>query len=280
MEQSSSGPQATPPQRRWQPLGAIERRVVGVLAEKAKTTPDVYPMSVNGICAGCNQKSNRWPLMQLEPSQVEESLDRLRESGAVGFVEGYGRVQKYRHYLYEWLGVDKVELAVMTELLLRGDQTVGELRARASRMEPIADLAALKTVLDSLKSKGLVISLTAEGRGHAVTHALYRPREIEALKAKYAAGAPVAATEEEDLAAVVAMPGAASPAPGPVERRPLPAAPPSASAAGSTELEAIRRELSSLRQQVAQFQEELDEVRQAQSHTADDLRALKESLGG
>jgi uncharacterized protein len=278
MEQSSGGPQATPPQRRWQPLGAIERRVVGVLAEKAKTTPDVYPMSVNGICTGCNQKSNRSPLMQLEPSQIEESLDRLRELGAVGMVEGYGRVQKYRHYLYEWLGVDKIELAVMSELLLRGDQTVGELRARASRMEPIADLAALKTVLDSLKAKGLVISLTLEGRGHAVTHALYKPREIEALKARYAAGAPVAPTEEEELAAVVATPGTASPAPVPAERRPLPAAPPSA--AGSTELEAIRRELSSLRQQVAQFQEELDEVRQAQSHTADDLRGLKESLGG
>ena len=69
--------------------------------------------------------------MQLEPDEVEESLDRLRELGAVGLVEGYGRVEKYRHYLYEWLGVDKVELAVMTELLLRGDQTVGELRGRA-----------------------------------------------------------------------------------------------------------------------------------------------------
>ena len=124
--------------------------------------------------------------MQLEPADVEESLDRLRGLGAVGMVEGYGRVQKYRHYLYEWLGVDKVELAVMTELLLRGDQTVGELRGRAARMEPIADLAALQPVLDSLKAKGLVIGLDAgQGRGHVVTHALYKPREIEALRAKY-----------------------------------------------------------------------------------------------
>ena len=170
-------PQATPQQPSWQPIGSIDRRVIGVLAEKAKTTPDIYPMSLNAICTGCNQKSNRLPLVQFEPNEVEESLDRLREMGAVGMVEGYGRVQKYRHYLYEWLGVDKVELAVMTELLLRGDQTVGDLRGRASRMEPLADLAALRTVLDSLKAKGLVIALTPEGRGHVVTHALYKPRD-------------------------------------------------------------------------------------------------------
>ena len=185
MDQPPVEPQATPPQCRWQPLGAIDRRVIGVLAEKAKTTPDVYPMSLNAIAAGCNQKSNRAPIMQLEPADVEESLDRLRGLGAVGLVEGYGRVQKYRHYLYDWLGVNKVELAVMTELLLRGDQTVGELRGRAARMEPIADLAALQPVVNSLKAKRLVMALTPDRRRHVVSHALYKPREIEALKAKY-----------------------------------------------------------------------------------------------
>ena len=208
MDQPPVEPQATPPRCRWQPLGAIDRRVIGVLAEKAKTTPDVYPMSLNGISAGCNQKSNRAPLMQLEPADVEESLDRLRGLGAVGLVEGYGRVQKYRHYLYDWLGVDKVELAVMTELLLRGDQTVGELRGRAARMEPIADLAALQPVLDSLKSKGLVMALTPEGRGHVVSHALYKPREIEALRAKYHGGGPAALATDEEPCAVT--PSAAS----------------------------------------------------------------------
>jgi uncharacterized protein len=278
MDQLPSESQATPPQRRWQPLGAIDRRVVGVLAEKAKTTPDIYPMSLNAICTGCNQKSNRSPLVQLEPSQVEESLDRLRELGAVGLVEGYGRVQKYRHYLYEWLGVDKIELAVMTELLLRGDQTVGELRIRASRMEPLADLAALRVVLDALRSKGLVISLTSEGRGHAVTHALYKPREIEAIKAKYAAGGPAAPAEEEPFESTAATPGGTSVTPA-LSRAPAPRL---ASASGSEGigLDAIRRELSTLRQQVAQFQEELAEVRNAQSQAADELRSLKESLGG
>ena len=74
----SGASQTSPAERRWQPIGTVERRVVGVLAEKAKTTPDIYPMSLAAICTGCNQKNNRWPLMQLEPDQVEESLDRLR----------------------------------------------------------------------------------------------------------------------------------------------------------------------------------------------------------
>ena len=72
---------------RWKPLGAIDRRVLGVLAEKAKTTPDGYPMSVSAICSGCNQKSNRHPLTQLGPDDVEESLQRLRQMGAVGMVD-------------------------------------------------------------------------------------------------------------------------------------------------------------------------------------------------
>jgi uncharacterized protein len=271
MEHISGGTQGDSGQRRWQPIGAIDRRVLGVLAEKAKTTPDIYPMSLNAICTGSNQKNNRSPLMQLEPSQVEESLDRLREMGAVGLVEGYGRVQKYRHYLYEWLGVDKVELAVMAELLLRGDQTVGELRVRASRMEPIADLAALQNVLHSLRTKGLVQSLTSEGRGHVVTHALYKPREIETLKAKYAAGGAAVSGEEETFESASVPP---------MHVRVPVASAPSASRAEGIDAEAIRRELSTLRQQVAQFQEELAEVRDAQSRTADELRSLKDSLGG
>jgi uncharacterized protein len=275
MEQSSNEPQATPPQRRWQPLGSIDRRVIGVLAEKAKTTPDIYPMSLNAICTGCNQKSNRSPLVQFEPSEVEESLDRLREMGAVGMVEGYGRVQKYRHYLYEWLGVDKVEMAVMTELLLRGDQTVGELRGRASRMEPLADLAALRVVLDSLKAKGLVISLTAEGRGHVVTHALYKPREIEALNAKYAGGRLAGSQGDEEIGQAAAT----SAAPLPSVEPPAPRVSPPVHREG-VDLAAIGRELASLRQQVAQFQLDLDAIRDAQSRTDEEVRLLKESLGG
>ena len=239
-DEISSPQQPAPVAPRWQPLGAIDRRVLGVLAEKAKTTPDAYPMSVSAICSGCNQKSNRHPLMQLEPDDVEESLARLRQIGAVGMIEGYGRVTKYRHYLYEWLGVEKVELSVMTELLLRGAQTEGELRGRASRMDPIADLPALRALLASLKAKRLVIPLTPEGRGHVVTHALYTPRELENFKAEYARGpAAVLAVEETDAVRAVG-PAAAHVAPSPSV----------ASASASTtpaEAESLRRQLDELR---------------------------------
>ncbi len=144
MTEDPSAPQtaSTPP--RWQPLGAIDRRVLGVLGEKAKTTPDIYPMSLNAICTGCNQKSNRDPVMQLEPDDVAESLERLRHLGAVGMVEGYGRVTKYRHYLYEWLGVEKLELSVMIELLLRGRRPKGNCAAasRAWTRSPICPRCA------------------------------------------------------------------------------------------------------------------------------------------
>src|SRR5262245_27162805 len=101
--------------RRWQPIAAIERRVLGVLIEKAKTTPENYPLSLNGLRTGANQKNNRSPLMQLEEEQVEEAIESLRKLGALAVVQGSGRVDKYRHLSYEWLGVDKVELAVMAE---------------------------------------------------------------------------------------------------------------------------------------------------------------------
>jgi len=170
----------------WQPLSAIQRRVAGVMVEKAKTTPSAYPLTLNAIRTACNQKSNRDPVMNLEPEDVENALDELRGLGAVVEVHGDGRVLKYRHMLYDWLGVDKIELAVMAELLLRGAQTVGELRGRAARMDPIADVAALRPILESLKSKGLVVPLNAEGRGHAVTHGLYQPKKLQRIKDRFA----------------------------------------------------------------------------------------------
>ncbi len=171
-------------------MEAIDRRVLGVLVEKAKTTPEAYPLSLNALRTGCNQKSNRYPLMDVEPEDIEESLSRLRELGAVAEVQGGGRVPRFRHYLYDWLGVDKAELAVMAELLLRGAQTEGELRGRAARMEPLPDLDALRPILASLQQKRLVVSLSPAGRGHVVTHALYQPREMEKLQLQFDGQAP------------------------------------------------------------------------------------------
>ena len=176
-------PSSEPTERRWRPLTAIQRRVAGVLVEKAKTTPDAYPLTLNALTNGCNQKSNRSPHMDLSSEDVERTVEELREMGAVAEVQSGGRVPKFRHYLYEWLGVDKVELAVIAELLLRGEQTIGELRGHASRMEPIADLNALHAILEALVAKELVVLLTPPGRGQMVTHNLYTPERLEELKA-------------------------------------------------------------------------------------------------
>jgi len=173
--------------KRWQPLESVPRRVLGVLIEKAKTTPENYPLSINALRSGCNQKSNRSPLMQLELEQIEEALENLRQLGAVSQVQGAGRVDRFRHLAYEWLGVEKVELAVMAELLLRGTHTIGELRGRAARMEPIRDLAELRPILEALQAKGLIVYLTPEGRGCIVTHTLYPQRELEKLRREHAA---------------------------------------------------------------------------------------------
>src|SRR5207302_8968358 len=164
----------------------------------AKTTPDADPMTINGLVAGCNQKSNREPQLNLAPEDVEQVLEELRAMGAVTEVQGSGRVAKYRHHAYDWLGVEKTELAVMTELMLRGEQTLGELRGRAARMEPIVDMAALKPVVDSLVKKGLMIELTPPGRGQVVSHGLYKERELNEVKARFAGHVPPPMSDDDD----------------------------------------------------------------------------------
>jgi uncharacterized protein YceH (UPF0502 family) len=253
----SEAPSETPSHAapKWRPVAALDRRVAGVLLEKAKTTPDAYPMTLNAIRTGCNQKNNRYPLMEVEPDDVQESLDRLRALGAVGEVHGSSRTAKYRHHLYEWLGVNKVEMAVMAELLLRGTQTEGELRGRAARMEPIADLAALRPVLNSLKSKGLIISLTPEGRGHVVTHALYEPREMEKVRREFE---HVRASEmNADSAIDEDPPSQAAPAAKPPQGVPHSSAAPPPPAPSGAVMEAV----AALNAQMAEVQAELARLR-------------------
>jgi uncharacterized protein YceH (UPF0502 family) len=122
-------------------------------------------------------------------------LEKLRKLGAVAQIQGGGRVDKYRHLAYEWLGVEKVELAVMAELLLRGAQTVGELRGRAARMEPIKDLTDLQPTLDALVAKSLVVYLTPPGRGSIVTHTLYLDDEMEKIRREASSSPSVAETQ-------------------------------------------------------------------------------------
>ena len=195
------------PEKRWQPLTAIQRRIAGVLIEKAKTVPETYPMTLNGIVTACNQKSNRSPKMELVDGEVEQSLDEMRLLGAVVEVHGGGRVPKYKHMLYEWFDVDKVEIAVMAELLLRGEQTLGELRSRVARMEDLPDLAHLQPVVGNLMQKGLVQSLTPAGRGQVVSHNLYGQDELSALQSPHSpAGAAAAMAQSAEMTSNVSVP--------------------------------------------------------------------------
>jgi uncharacterized protein YceH (UPF0502 family) len=226
--------------------------VVGVLIEKAKTTPDAYPMTLNSLTNGCNQKSNRSPQMNLAADDVEQLIEELRDMGAVLEIQGSGRVLKYRHQMYDWLGVDKVELAVMGELLLRGEQTVGELRTRASRMEPIAGLSELKPILHSLIDKGLVKSLTPEGRGQIVTHSLYKDRELEALHGRVANLASPPASPRENERAPVARAAPAMP-------RPQAAATPPVEG-GSEKFDDLQREVVELREEVLSLRDRIEKI--------------------
>jgi uncharacterized protein YceH (UPF0502 family) len=244
--------------------------VLGVLVEKAKTTPEAYPLSANALRTGCNQKNNRAPLMQLEDSQVEEACETLRKDGAVLQVQGTSRVDRYRHLAYEWLGVEKVELAVMAELLLRGAQTVGELRGRAARMEPIKDVAELQPTLDSLEQKGLIQYLSPPGRGCIVTHALYLDREME--KVRREAGTANFDSEAADDAGSPVSPPRVVSLPAGEPRR---ATPTSADSSSDNRLAA---ELAALRDEVSGLKRELAAARADFESAAGDLRRELDEL--
>jgi uncharacterized protein YceH (UPF0502 family) len=236
-------------ERAWVPLAPRERRVLGVLVEKAKTTPEYYPLTLAAIVTGCNQKSNRDPVTNYDADDVEETLQELRKKGAVVMVESGGRVVRWKHTLYDWLKVSKVELAVMGELLLRGPQTEGDLRARASRMEPIADLPALQALLEALVARGLVSFLSPPGqkRGVVVTHALYPTAEAEKVRQAFLQSAPAGDEEERParLAAVRAEAAAIGP---PV---------------WAAEVAAVRAEVEALRETVEHLGAELRELKKA-----------------
>jgi uncharacterized protein YceH (UPF0502 family) len=237
-------------------LDEQERRVLGVLVEKAKTTPDAYPMSVNALVAGCNQKSNRDPILYLTDLEVEDALARCQKKGLAIKITG-GRVIRWRHHLYEAWHVDKVDLAILAELLLRGPQTEGELRGRASRMEPIDDLDALRAVLRPLVERNLVVYLTPEDRrGALLSHGFHDPGELASLRARAGAQLPPV-----------------SPAP------PAAAAPPPAPPRAETVLPALEAGLAEARGEIASLKQTVHNLQAALTGLQEELRNLKQSLG-
>ncbi len=139
-------------------LTALEARVIGSLIEKAITTPDQYPLSLNALTNACNQKSNRDPVLELDERTVQETLDSLTRKHLVMERSGFGsRVPKYQHRFcntgFGSLEFTPQETAILCELLLRGPQTPGELRTRASRMAPIAEVGEVEAALNRLAAR-------------------------------------------------------------------------------------------------------------------------------
>jgi uncharacterized protein YceH (UPF0502 family) len=139
-------------------LSALEARILAVLIEKEITTPDQYPLSLNALVNACNQKTNRDPVMSLEEATVQQALDGLSKRHLILERSGFGsRVVKYRHRLcngdHNPIQMTPQEVAVITELMLRGPQTPGELRARAQRLASFTDLGDIETTLEILATR-------------------------------------------------------------------------------------------------------------------------------
>jgi uncharacterized protein YceH (UPF0502 family) len=134
-----------------------EQRVLGCLIEKRWTTPDQYPLSLNGLRLACNQSTNRDPVTSYDETTVREAAQRLCLYGLARLASGHGsRATKYRHLAEEALGLGREELAVLAVLLLRGPQTPGELKSRSERMAPLGSLAEVERILDTLSERDYV----------------------------------------------------------------------------------------------------------------------------
>jgi uncharacterized protein len=139
---------------------AVEIRVLGCLIEKQRTTPDVYPLSLNALRAACNQTTNRDPVVDYDETQIRAALERLSRKGWTRLASGPGsRAAKYRHLLGEALGLAPDEISVLCVLMLRGPQTPGELKGRTERMHPFASLADVQDTLERLIARDLAARL-------------------------------------------------------------------------------------------------------------------------
>jgi uncharacterized protein YceH (UPF0502 family) len=202
-------------------LSPLEQRVLGVLVEKQLTTPDYYPLSLNALVAGCNQKTSRDPVMSIAEDEAQGALDALKDRKLVTHSWGASRrVVRYSHNLPQALGTDAGTTALVTTLMLRGPQTPGELRTACERLYRFADLSSVDAYLEAMAGRGLVVRLPkAPGaREHRWAQLLGGPVQADA-------GAP--ATQES-------------------------AADPSL-AALRAELDALREEVAELRQMIAEL---------------------------
>src|SRR5580692_506460 len=165
------------------PLDRVELRVLGALIEKESTTPEYYPMSLNSLVAACNQKTNRWPVSEYSDDEVMSALDGLKYRGFSAAITGGSRVTKFAQRFIEKLNLGRRETAILCVLMLRAQQTVGEIKGRTERMYAFADLDETETVLQ--KMMGEFVQSLPHGR---YAHTLGGPVE--------SAAAPVAQSDK------------------------------------------------------------------------------------
>jgi uncharacterized protein len=260
-------------------LTAPEQRVLGCLIEKRWTTPDQYPLSLNGLRLACNQVTNRDPVTEYDEATVRDAAQRLSRYGLARLASGHtSRAIKYRHLAEEGLGLGREELAVLAVLLLRGPQTPGELKARTERMARLESLAEVERVLATLADRGYARRihrrpgqkedrfeqlLGGDGGGVAPpVGAAASPRADDgpALTVADAPASPVAdastaSVDDATAASVDDAPALSSEVSRPVPVSPSPQAPPPPAgdpladrvAALEAELATLRREIAALR---------------------------------
>ena len=209
------------------PLSPIEARALGVLVEKALTVPDSYPLSLNSLTLGCNQKTARDPVLNLGEGEVQQAIDGLKALD-LAYESSGSRVSRYAHNAGRVLAVPSQSVALLAVLMLRGPQTVSELRANCERLHRFADLSAVEGFLDELGAR------SEEKGGPLVLRLPRAPGSREARWAHLLCGTP------ELPAAGAADPGALLPTP--------------------TEIEAMRTEQAALRSEIAELRGIVDRL--------------------
>ena len=182
-------------------LSLLETRVLGTLYEKQHTVPDTYPLTLNALVSGCNQKTSRSPVMEATESEVQAALDDLKSANLVIESSG-GRVARYSHNVERVLQVPSQSAAILTVLMLRGPQTPGELRINCERLHSFADISAVEGFLDELAARSLIVQLPRlpGARENRWAHLLSGLPKIESA----APAAPSADLSSNEIAALKA----------------------------------------------------------------------------
>jgi uncharacterized protein YceH (UPF0502 family) len=259
-------------------LSAAETRVLGALLEKQLTTPDVYPLTLNGLRLACNQSTNRDPVVSYEDQTIREALRGLERRGLTRLASGAGsRAAKYRHLLAERLPMTEDERAIICVLMLRGHQTPGELKQRTERMHAFGDFPVLQETLERLIGRELVARLDRRPGQKEERYAELLTDREHAPAASTAAGTPARTTAPEPAAGTTAPEPAAgtmAPEPPAATMAPEPPAatmapePPAASTALEGAPERAASELRALAERVERLERELAELREALAVTS------------